>query len=64
MPASLPIVALAVVLGWGSAPDEGQGTAQPGANLAQLEAGKLIYGVDARPEDWRGQVVVVNIGGG
>lgn len=43
---------------------EGQGTAEPGANLAQLDTGQLVYGAELVPEEWLGKVVVVNIGGG
>lgn len=43
---------------------EGQGTAQPGANLKQLSTGDLLFGGATEVEQLLGKVVVVNIGGG
>lgn len=43
--------------------DEGQGTAQPGSTLSQLQPGALVYGSPTNLDQYLGRVVVVNIGG-
>ncbi len=44
--------------------DEGQGTAQPGANLSGLNMGSFLLGASFDSEEMLGQVLVVEIGGG
>jgi len=43
--------------------DTGQGTAQPGSNLAQLQAGSHLLGTEFDPSAQLGRIVVVEIGG-
>ncbi|MDF1838448.1 MAG: hypothetical protein P1V35_11300 [Planctomycetota bacterium] len=46
------------------ASDEGQGTAEPGANLSGLNMGNHLLGPSFDSSDMRGKVLVVEIGGG
>ena len=44
--------------------DEGQGTAEPGANLSGLNMGSYLLGASFDSSEMLGKVLVVEIGGG
>ena len=44
--------------------DEGQGTAEPGANLSGLNMGTYLLGASFDSSEMLGKVLVVEIGGG
>ncbi len=61
----LALLALALVMpATVPSDDEGQGTAQPGANINDLQMGTYLLGPNFDASAMLGKVLVVEIGGG